>query len=102
MRQLRLLARQFMLKTKENEMIVIDIGWHKIVMDREKALKLVELLESSEVYEDRYLSKEERKKLGVDAEYTYHVYPNEKTFNMRIVADSHYQMAKLAGKPVKS
>ena len=64
-------------------------------------MKLVELLESSEVYEDRYLSKEERGKLGTDADYTYHVYPNEKMFNMRIVTDSHYQMAKLAGKPVK-
>ena len=102
MRQLRLLARRFMLKTKESKMIVIDIGWHKLVLDREKALKLVELLESSEVYEDRYLNKEEREKLGTDADYTYHVYPNEKMFNMRIVTDSHYQMAKLAGKPVKS
>jgi hypothetical protein len=27
------------------------------------------------------------------------VYPNEAHFSMRIVSDSHFQMAKLAGKP---
>ena len=83
-------------------MVVVEVGWHKLVLEREKALKLVELLESSELYEDKYISKEEREKLGVDAEYTHHVYPNDKTFHMRILADSLYQMAKLAGRPVKS
>ena len=45
---------------------------------------------------------EKRKERGIESEYTYHVYPNDKQYQMNIVSESHYQMAKLAGKPVKS
>lgn len=82
-------------------MVVIDIGWQKIVLGREDALKLVEILEKSETYENKYWSREDREKLGMTEEYTYHVYPNDKEYTMRIISDSHYEMAKLAGKPEK-
>ena len=82
-------------------MVVIDIGWQKIVMNREDAMRFVEILEKAETYENKYWSREEREKRNIDDDYTYHVYPNDKEYQMRIISDSHYQMAKLAGKPEK-
>ena len=80
-------------------MVVVDIGYRKLVMTKEKAMVLVEALESAEVYEEKWWSDDVRKEKGMDSTYTYHVYPNEASFIMRIVSDSHYQMARLAGKP---
>jgi hypothetical protein len=68
-------------------MIVVDIGWQKIILPREDALKLVEILEKAEVYENKYWSRDERTSRGMTEEYTYHVYPNDKTFSMNIVSD---------------
>ena len=82
-------------------MVVIDIGWQKLVINREQAMKLAEILEQAETYEDKYWSRDERTAKGITEEYTYHVYPNEKHYVMRLISDQHYQMAKLAGKPVK-
>jgi hypothetical protein len=70
-------------------------------MPRDDALKFVEILEKSEVYERKYWSLDKRKEKGMDTDYTYHVYPNEKEYTMRVVTDQHYNMAKLAGKPEK-
>jgi hypothetical protein len=80
-------------------MVVVDIGYRKLVMTKEKAMALVECLESAEVYEEKYWSEDKRKELGMTEQYTYHVYMNESNFNMQIVSDSKYQMARLAGKP---
>jgi len=82
-------------------MVVIDIGYRKLVMTKEKAMALVECLESADVYEERYWSEEDRKALGMTGTYTYHVYPNDTNFSMQIMSDSKYQMAKLAGKSTK-
>lgn len=82
-------------------MVVVDLGWQKIVMNREDAMKFVEIIERAETYENKYWSRDERTKLGMDDEYTYHVYPNDKEYQMKIISDSHYEMAKLAGKPAK-
>ena len=82
-------------------MVVIDLGWQKVVMNREDAMKFVEIIERSETYENKYWSREDRAKLNMADEYTYHVYPNDKEYTMKIISDSHYEMAKLAGKPVK-
>lgn len=80
-------------------MIVVDIGYRKLVMPKEKALMLVECLESADVYEEKWWSDDARKQKGMDSTFTFHVYPNEASFGMKIVSDTHYQMAKLAGKP---
>ena len=80
-------------------MVVVDIGYRKLVMTKEKAMALVECLEGADVYEEKWWSDDKRKEKGMDETYTYHVYPNEAHFSMRIVSDTHYQMAKLAGKP---
>ena len=84
-------------------MVVIEVGYNKFCLPRDKALQLVEMLEQAEVYEAKYWSQEKRKKAGMDdgTDYTYHVYPNEKSFDMKIISDSLYQTAKLAGKPEK-
>ena len=84
-------------------MVVIEVGYNKFCLPRDKALQLVEMLEQAEVYEAKYWSQEKRKKAGMDdgTDYTYHVYPNEKSFEMRIISDDLYQTAKLAGKPEK-
>ena len=82
-------------------MVVVDIGYRKLVMTKEKAMVLVEALESAEVYEEKWWSDEKRKERGTEHTYTYHVYPNDSHFSMRIVSDTHFQMAKLAGKPIK-
>lgn len=81
-------------------MIVIDLGYRKVVMPKEKAMMLMDCLESAELYEEKYWSEDKRKELGMTETYTYHVYPNESNFSMQIVSDSKYQMAKLAGKPI--
>lgn len=80
-------------------MIVIDLGYKSYVLDKQKALQVAEILENAEVYERKYWTEEQRKSMGVD--YTHHVYPNEEGFVMKLVSDSLYQMAKLAGKPTK-
>lgn len=82
-------------------MVVIDIGYQKIVLPREEALKMAELLEKAEVYEDKYWSRDERTAKGMTSEYTHHVYTNDKTYTMKIITDELYQMARLAGKPEK-
>jgi len=80
-------------------MIVIDLGYRKVVMPKEKAMMLMDCLESAELYEEKYWSEDKRKELGMTETYTYHVYTNESNFSMQIMSDSKYHMAKLAGKP---
>jgi hypothetical protein len=82
-------------------MIVIDLGYRKIVLPKEKAMQLIECLEGAEQYEDKYWSETKRKELGMDGSYTYHVFPIELGFSMTILGDTKYQLAKLAGKPAK-
>ena len=82
-------------------MVVVDLGYRKVILSKEQAFVLIECLEKAEIYEEKYWSETKRKEFGMDDEYTYHVYPNEKSFSMQIVADGIYKMAKLAGKPAK-
>jgi hypothetical protein len=82
-------------------MIVIDLGYRKVVLTKEKAMQLIECLEGAEQYEDKYWSETKRKELGMTESYTYHVYPIETNFTLTILGDSKYQLAKLAGKPTE-
>lgn len=82
-------------------MVVVEIGWHKFVMPREKALLMAEILEGAELYEHKYWSSDKRKERNMEAEYTHHVYPNDNQYSMKILSDDIYRMAKLAGKPEK-
>lgn len=80
-------------------MVVIELGYRKYVLPRDKAMQLVECLEHAETYETKYWEEAKRQALGMTEAYTYHVYPSDSTFSMSVVTDSHYQMARLAGKP---
>jgi hypothetical protein len=82
-------------------MVVIDLGYRKVVLPRDKAMQLIECLESADQYEEKYWGEEKRKALGMTEAYTYHVYPIESGFSMTILGDSKYQLAKLAGKPTE-
>ena len=82
-------------------MVVIDIGYGSIILPREEAMKMIEILEKAERYERKYWNSEERTRLGLTEDYTYHVYPNDTQYSMHIVGDDLYQMARLAGKPEK-
>jgi hypothetical protein len=92
-------AKQFISKTKEVEMVVIELGYKKFVLPRDKAMVLIDCLEGAEIYEEKYWNDEKRRQFGMTETYTYHVYPNDANFSMQIVSDSKYQMARLAGKP---
>lgn len=94
-------AKRFIFETKESKMVVVELGYTKYILPREKAMVLIEALEHAEIYEQKYWSEDKRAHLGMDEAYTYHVYPNQTVFSMGIVSDSQYQMAKLAGKPPK-
>ena len=93
------LARQYIsnLIKRRNKMIAIKIGYNNYVMENEKAVQLLALLESAEVYENKYHRSEE----GRDSFYTHHVYANEDNFTMELIPTAKYQLAKLAGKPSK-
>ena len=67
-------------------MIVIDLGYRKVVLNREKAMQLMECLETAEVYEEKYWSEDKRKELGMTETYTYHVYPNETNFSQPLLS----------------
>lgn len=80
-------------------MILIELGYRSYIMPNDRALALIEMLESAEIYERVFIPKEKRIAGGGD--YTHHVYQNEDGFSMRTISDGLYRMAKLAGKPAK-
>ena len=93
------MAKQFTLKTKENDMVVIDFGYNtnSLVMSPADALAMAEILQRAEKYEKKYLPGNG----GGESSYTYHVWPNLSEISMKIISDDNYRMAKLAGKPEK-
>lgn len=78
-------------------MMVIEFGWStKFVVKTADAVKILEILEKAERYEDKWQKNE-------DGGTTYHVWPAgvEDLPTIKLISDSIYQMAKLAGKPEK-
>jgi hypothetical protein len=78
-------------------MMVLDFGWNtKFIVKTEDALKIINILEKAEMYEEKWRKEEE-------GGTTYHVWPvGDKLPGLKIVSESLYQMAKLAGKPEKA
>ena len=73
---------------------VLNLGWKNYIMDADKAIAVMQMLEGAEVYEEKWHSESKGK--------TYHVYErdlDQQTINL--IPDSLYRMAKLAGKPEK-
>lgn len=76
---------------------IIHVGYTQYVLDTQKALAILEILSDAEIYEDKWRKQEE-------GGTTYHIYPQEEgseVKTMKIIPMGFYNMAKLAGRPVK-
>jgi hypothetical protein len=71
-------------------MMIISLGYSHFVMPTKDAVQLLEILENAERYVCKY-----RK----DDQSTHHVWPNDTTFEAKMIGTDLYRMAKLAGKP---
>ena len=91
----------YLTNVRRTNMVIISLGYRSVVLSTEDAVRVAEILARAEAFEEKYRTKEEKEKSGIDTDYTYHVFPLDRQFNMKIMSDSQYQMAKLAGKPVK-
>ena len=80
-------------------MIAVKVGYHSYIMENDKAIQLMALLEGAEIYEQKYHHRSASE--NNESFYTHHVYANEDNFGMELVPTTKYQLAKLAGKPAK-
>lgn len=75
--------------------VLIEIGWKKFVVDAAQAIAVSEMLSKAEMYERKYVKNE-----GGKDSVMHYVYPQEDChWNMDIMPENVYRMAKLAGKP---
>ena len=77
-------------------MMIIDFGWGgKFVVKTQDAVKILEILEKAEMYEEKWRKVE-------DGGTTYHIWPaeTEKLPSVKLISESTCQMARLAGKSV--
>jgi hypothetical protein len=71
-------------------MMVVTLGYSHYVMQTADAVRVLEILENAERYSHKYHNKDLT---------THHVWPNDTTFEARMIGNDLYSMAKLAGKP---
>ena len=95
---LRPTGEPFMYKTKEDDMIVVTLGYANYVLSNKDAVALAEILEKAELYEAIWIPSGER---NGGPDHTHHVYENDKQVDMKLISNDLYRMAKLAGKPEK-
>ena len=93
---LPLWVKRFILKTKKGLRMKasVQIGYKSYVMDAEKALTLLSLLDGAEIYEAKWENKTTN----------HYVYPQESQEcirELKLIPDALYKLAKLAGKPNK-
>jgi predicted DNA-binding ArsR family transcriptional regulator len=86
-----------MYKIKEDDMIVIELGYKNIVLPNKDAVTLLDILEKAEIYESKWVTADKRENGGPD--YTHHIYENTQQFGLKMISNDLYRMAKLAGKP---
>lgn len=70
----------------------IELGYKSYVMDAEKAIAVLEMLDQAEMYETKWVNKST----------AHYIYPQEGSDNIRtlkILPDALYKMAKMAGRP---
>lgn len=92
---LPLWVKQFILNTKRGKRMkaIVKVNYKDFVMDAEKALTMLSLLEEAEVYESKWDGK-------TSAHYIYNQ-DSDSVRELRLIPDALYRMAKLAGKPNK-
>ncbi len=78
----------------------IQIGYKSYVLDHDKAIQILTLLDDAESYDSKY---QKDMGNGQGAYTTHYVYPQEelKVWGMELIPDRLYKMWKLAGKPNK-
>jgi hypothetical protein len=78
---------------------IIELGFTKYILDTDKAMKMLELLESAELYEETLV------KNGSDrGEVSYHIYdqdPRDAIRQLKLVPMGFYNVARMSGKPEK-
>ena len=79
-------------------MMIVTVGYSEFAMPPKDAVALSEILQRAE----RYMKKYHREEGDVKSHYTYHAWAHEDEFNMRLISDDTFRMAKLAGKPEES
>lgn len=78
---------------------VMKIGYNEYVLDTDKAVAILNLLEGAQIYEQKYHPSKD----GEGSFYTHHIYDDEKTeTHLQLMKDEAYRMYKLAGKPEKN
>ena len=92
---LPLWARRFILNTKRGKRMkaIVQVGYKSYIMDAEKALAFLGMLDQAEIYESKWDGK-------TSAHYIYNQ-ENDSVRELKLVPDALYRMAKLAGKPNK-
>lgn len=73
---------------------IVKMGYKDYVIDADKALTMLAMLESAEMYETKWDGK-------TTAHYVYPQDSGEHIKEMRLIPDALYRLAKLAGKPNK-
>jgi hypothetical protein len=78
--------------------VVVNLGYRSIVLDAEKALTFISMVQDAEMYQSKYHSSGETGKPSFN---TYHIYPMDADngFTMQMLTNESYNMYKLAGKP---
>lgn len=74
---------------------VLQLGYDQYVLDAQDALKVYEIIAKAERYKSMYRSREE----GGSVHYVWDQGEEREMRDLRIMPDSLYRMAKLAGKP---
>ena len=77
--------------------VILNMGYRSVVLDANKALALISMLEDAERYESKYHSGEN----GKPSFNTHHIYPidADNGFHMQLLTNESYNLYKLAGKP---
>lgn len=78
----------------------LTIGYKQFVIDHDKAIQILTMLDGAECYDSQY-----HKDMG-DGKgscTTHYIYPQEEitTHNLELIPDKLYAMWRLAGKPTK-
>lgn len=77
---------------------IIKIDYKEYIVDADKALKIMELIEGAEIYEEKWHKGDE----NVQSWYTYHVYPDDTDAHkkdLKLIKTEAYKIMKMAGKP---
>lgn len=72
--------------------LYVRIGYTNYVMDGEKALALIHLLEDAEIYEAKWRTEAE-------GGTTHHIFKQDNELSISYMSDEKYRMYKLSGRP---